>query len=171
MAFTNQDHLIIEFSDAVSFGSFAHPVSAVQNIGGNTWKINFSANAMFTEGRMDFTANLLFPGPASASILNAYSCPQDSAGPVVPVTTAAYTSSSASTVAITTNVVTTTVAQTTPVTTVAQTTPVTTAAVVTTNSAPVLAPTCTNILPSVSILNSWTCRTCFRIRAYYFFNQ
>ena len=62
-------------------------VSSVSNTAGNTWQINFSPQAMFTEGKMDFTANLLFPGPSTASIISAYSCPKNVAAPVAPATT------------------------------------------------------------------------------------
>jgi len=163
--FDNKDYLDIQFDREIIWLQHAHPVDSAEHIGGNVWRVGFSDQAMFGDNRVDFTAEVKSVDGAKPSVLSASSCPcsNDNGAPTVkpPVTTAA------TTLATTQSSTLPTTAATTAGTTNAPTSAVT---------APTPPPQCAGkskdtkcqwVGESVKTLNSWICRNCFRVRAYY----
>lgn len=73
--FDNRDSLYIKLSVRVQFDKWAHPTERPIYIGGNEYRVPFSALKDFTDGWVDFTAEFRPLGSVEPKILKVRTCP------------------------------------------------------------------------------------------------
>lgn len=73
--FDNRDSLYVKLSVRVQFDKWAHPAMRPVYIGGNEYRVPFSAMKDFTDGNVDFTAEFRPLGTIEPKILSVRTCP------------------------------------------------------------------------------------------------
>ena len=73
--FDNRDSLYVKFSVRVQWDKWAHPAMRPIYIGRNEYRVPFSSMKDFTDGHIDFTAEVRPLGSVEPKILSVRSCP------------------------------------------------------------------------------------------------